>query len=195
MADTAPNPQPVQTPPAGPNQAGEMAKKAQQMFMALPKFEQLAFVGGLVYLIGSFLPVYATKSYEYYGIKSPSVSVNLWNLEFLYVLLAVIIMIVGLVLPFLEKWMPAVKLPLPKPMLYLVAGVIGAIVPIFRWITITGNNNLNMGIGFFALIAGGALIAVGGFQSGGAKMLQEQMQKMRQAPPAGPTPPAATPKA
>lgn len=191
MSETPVN-QPASSSTPSPNgeKAAEMFQKVKSALLKLPLAEKLIFGGGVAYLLGSFIPLYTTKSMSFYGYSSPSVSVNMWDMSALYVVLTLVVVLIALALPFLHTLAPTFKLPLPKALLYLVTGVVGVLVPLVRWLSIDGKGYLNLGVGFFVLLVGAALIVAGGVQSGGFAMAKDMAKKARQAPPPA-APPAA----
>jgi|GEM_PF-5188645 len=200
MTDQQPVPQGPEVKPAG----AEAIEKAKKVVAKMSMVEKLSAGGGILYLIGTYVLDYAkvkVTGTSTYGI-APDYSnsgATLADKGSFWFTLGLVAAIIAIALPFLDMFMKNVKLPFPKSMLYFVAGVVAAVAPIAEWIFTEDKSTTYYGItvklvpelGMYLMIAAGAAIAYGGFQSGGMKQLMAFFGKAKTTPPAPPAPPAA----
>ncbi len=182
MSDDPQNDSFDEVKPAG----AEALNKAKSAVMQLPLAEKFSLGGGVLYLLGAFILKYAkskvTGTLAYGDLDDYGQgSITMADDGGFWFWLGLAAAIIAIALPFINLFMKNFKLPLPKPMTYLLAGVVGALAPIIKWILTDDKSVSFMGItvkavpdlGFYAMVIAGALIAYGGFQSGGLTQLQK----------------------
>ena len=183
MADKKSQPSPTQD---GPSAAAEAADKIKSTVTKLPKWEKMTFFGGLAYLVAIFLPymqVKGLKELSSYMSNKYNYSWSIYDSGGIWFFLALAVGLISVIIPFIKMIAKNFKLPFPKEMIYFSAGIVGALVPILRWILLKSKDNYTFDYGFFILVAAGALIAFGGQQVGGLKMLQDKIQQAKKSSP------------
>ncbi len=187
-----------QTPAVKPAGA-EAIEKAKAILAKLPMAEKLAAGGGLLLLIGiyalDFVKTNASGTSSFLtDLSSYNSSTSFADNGGFWLFFGIVAAIAALVLPFIEMIAPKVKLPFPKAMIYFVAGIVGALAPVMKYM-LTDNKSTSLygitikivpDIGMYLMVAAGALIAYGGFQSGGMQQLMAFFGKAKTTPPAAP---------
>jgi len=140
-------------------------------FSNLSMTDKLIGLGGIVGLVGTILPWYSV-SYSLFGVSS-GVSVNGLRGVGLIAFIAAVLAVLMVVLPLLNVKLP--KLPLDTWLVNVILGAAVAGAAVIAYLQIGGSGvsfeglggSAGVSYGLFVTIAGGALIAWGGFQSKG----------------------------
>jgi len=180
-----------QSPPAEdqgekPNY-NEYLDKVKDALGKLPKWERFSFFAGIAYLISlyTFNIIKVTSTVTYEGSLGGRSSYKFSTAGGFWFTLSLIAAIVVILLPFLETFLPKFKLPVPKSLIYFVAGVSAAVGPGAKYLFLESKTQSYWGVtikqvpdlGWFILLALAGVMIFSGTQMGGHKLVQEQIQK------------------